>query len=187
MDRQSRPLTGEAQPQGRPMGAAFRAREFRRSASLTWEGEGFETDNLARQSAGMRRAATLPLGSTNVRRNDEDEIEEACRLLSPHPEEPRAARRLEGWRRSPLQPTLRDARRWRAPQGEAQGQTPVWRNEPENSFGETNPRPHFGETNPRYRTVSMAFRPPAIRANLGPNVEHNRTHSWPPTASTASP
>ncbi len=122
MDRQSRPLTGEAQPQGRPMGAAFRAREFRRSASLTWEGEGFETDNLARQSAGMRRAATLPLGSTNVRRNDEDEIEEACRLLSPHPEEPRAARRLEGWRRSPLQPTLRDAGRWRAPQGEVQGQ-----------------------------------------------------------------
>src|SRR5882724_11109403 len=64
MDRQSRPLTGEAMPQGRPTGAAFRAREFRRSATLTWRGEGFETDNLARQSAGMRRAATLPHGST---------------------------------------------------------------------------------------------------------------------------
>jgi hypothetical protein len=51
-------------PQGRPTGAAFRAREFRRSASLAWECEGFETDNLARQSAGMRRAATLPHGST---------------------------------------------------------------------------------------------------------------------------
>src|SRR5437868_2656910 len=36
MGRQSRPLTGEAMPQGRPMGAAFRAREFRRSASLFW-------------------------------------------------------------------------------------------------------------------------------------------------------
>ena len=48
-----------------PMGAAFRAREFRRSATLTWRGEGFETDNLARQSAGMRRAATLPHGSMN--------------------------------------------------------------------------------------------------------------------------
>src|SRR6476659_9385047 len=131
MGRQSRPLTGWVSPQCRPTVAAFRGCEFRRSASLTWEGEGFETDNLARQSAGMRRAATLPLGSTNVRRNDEDEIEEACRLLSPHPEEPRAARRLEGWRRSPLQPTLRDARRWRAPQGEVQGQTPVCRNEPE--------------------------------------------------------
>src|SRR5437773_10385790 len=29
-----------------PMGAAFRAREFRRSATLCWRGEGFETDNL---------------------------------------------------------------------------------------------------------------------------------------------
>ena len=126
-------------PQGRPTGAAIRAREFRRSASLFWECEGFETDNLARQSAGMRRAATLPLGSTNVRRNDENEIEEACRLLSPHPEEPRSARRLEGWRRSPLWPTLRDARHWRAPQGEAQGQTPVWRNEPEVEFWRNEP------------------------------------------------
>ena len=34
MGRQSRPQTGEAMPQGGPMGAAFRAREFRRSASL---------------------------------------------------------------------------------------------------------------------------------------------------------
>src|SRR5215216_725206 len=64
MGRQSRPQTGKAQPQGRPMGAAFRAREFRRSASLFWDCEGFETDNLARQPAGMRRAATLPHGST---------------------------------------------------------------------------------------------------------------------------
>ncbi len=38
----------------------FRAREFRSSASLFWDCEGFETDNLARQPAGMRRAATLP-------------------------------------------------------------------------------------------------------------------------------
>jgi hypothetical protein len=52
-------------PQGRPTGAAFRAREFRRSATLTWRGEGFETDNLERQPAGMRRAATLPVGSTH--------------------------------------------------------------------------------------------------------------------------
>src|SRR6266478_1804923 len=66
MGRQSRPLTGEAMPQGRPTGAAFRAREFRRSASLTWDCEGFETDNLARQPAGMRRAATLPHGSTTT-------------------------------------------------------------------------------------------------------------------------
>ena len=57
-------------PQGRPTGAAFRAREFRRSATLCWRGEGFETDNLARQSAGMRRAATMPLGSINVWRKE---------------------------------------------------------------------------------------------------------------------
>ena len=48
MDRQSRPLTGWVLPQGGPTGAAFRAREFRRSATLCWRGEGFETDNLAR-------------------------------------------------------------------------------------------------------------------------------------------
>src|SRR3954466_13386383 len=56
--------TGEAMPQGRPTGAAFRVCEFRRSASLTWECEGFETDNLARQPAGMRRAATLQHAAT---------------------------------------------------------------------------------------------------------------------------
>ena len=64
MGRQSRPLTGWVSPQGRPTVAAFRGCEFRRSATLTWRGEGFETDNLARQPAGMRRAATLPHGST---------------------------------------------------------------------------------------------------------------------------
>ena len=59
------------------MGAAFRAREFRRSASLFWDCAGFETDNLARQSAGMRRAATLPHGSAkHERRNDDAAIEE---------------------------------------------------------------------------------------------------------------
>ena len=51
------------------MGAAIRAREFRRSASLTWDCEGFETDNLARQPAGMRRAATMAHGLTE----DDDE------------------------------------------------------------------------------------------------------------------
>src|SRR6266700_949768 len=64
----SLPLEGQVRSQDGPTGATFRAREFRRSASLTWDCEGFETDNLARQPAGMRRAATLPLGSTNTRR-----------------------------------------------------------------------------------------------------------------------
>src|SRR5260221_11312719 len=81
MGRQSRPLMGQAMPQGWPTGAAIRACEFRRSASLFWECEGFETDNLARQSAGMRRAATLPLGSTHARRKDDVEI---CARLTLH-------------------------------------------------------------------------------------------------------
>src|ERR1700704_892415 len=59
----SLPLEGQVRSQDGPTGAAFRAREFRRSASLYWDCEGFETDNLARQPAGMRRAATLPYGS----------------------------------------------------------------------------------------------------------------------------
>src|SRR5262245_55790537 len=44
-----------------------------------------------------------------------------CRWSSPqpHPEEPRAARRLEGWAAPRLYPTLRDAVLRTAPQGEA--------------------------------------------------------------------
>src|SRR5204862_7077226 len=59
----SLPLEGQVRSQDGPTGAAFRAREFRRSASLFWDCEGFETDNLARQPAGMRRAAAFPHGS----------------------------------------------------------------------------------------------------------------------------
>ena len=44
----SLPLEGQVRSQDGPTGAAFRAREFRRSASLYWECEGFETDNLER-------------------------------------------------------------------------------------------------------------------------------------------
>ena len=87
---------GTGSPQGGPTGAAFRAREFRRSASLIWECEGFETDNLARQSAGMRRAATLPHGSTNVwRRNHDAEI---CAPNSP-PSCPALCRASTPWRK----------------------------------------------------------------------------------------
>src|SRR6476620_8859826 len=139
MGRPFPPAGGTGPIARRANGSAFRPATFGAPLPSFWECEGFETDNLARQSAGMRRAATLPHGSADARRNDEDEIYEACRLLSPHPEEPRSARRLEGWRRSPLWPTLRDARHWRAPQGEAQGQTPVWRNEPEVEFWRNEP------------------------------------------------
>src|SRR5882672_3389806 len=38
----SLPLEGQVRSQDGPTGAAFRAREFRRSASLYWECEGFE-------------------------------------------------------------------------------------------------------------------------------------------------
>ena len=44
----SLPLEGQVRSQDGPTGAAFRARDFRRSASLFWDCEGFETDNLAR-------------------------------------------------------------------------------------------------------------------------------------------
>jgi len=55
----------------------------RRSAPATfgaplpsfWECEGFETDNLARQSAGMRRAATMAHGSANGWRKDGGELQ----------------------------------------------------------------------------------------------------------------
>ena len=38
--------TGLVLPQGWPTVAAIRGCEFRRSATLCWRGEGFETDNL---------------------------------------------------------------------------------------------------------------------------------------------
>ena len=66
----SLPLEGQVRSQDGPTGAAFRAREFRRSASLFLGVRRVRTDNLARQSAGMRRAATMPLGSINVWRKE---------------------------------------------------------------------------------------------------------------------
>src|SRR5882672_4495244 len=68
----SLPLEGQVRSQDGPTGAAFRAREFRRSASLIIGSAKGSNNNLARQSAGMRRAATLPHGSNNGwRRNDD--------------------------------------------------------------------------------------------------------------------
>src|SRR5260221_12883133 len=59
----SLPLEGQVRSQDGPTGAAFRAREFRRSASLFIGSAKGSNDNLERQPAGMRRAATLPHGS----------------------------------------------------------------------------------------------------------------------------
>ena len=126
-------------PQGRPTGAAFRAREFRRSASLYWECEGFETDNLARQSAGMRRAATLPHGSTHTRRNDDAEISEPIAAQSCSRDcFASLAMTAEGVIEQQT-PSLRGAR-------SATKQSPppgwvaaFWRNEPEISFWRNEP------------------------------------------------
>src|ERR1043166_7096554 len=51
----SLPPEGRALPQGQPMGAAFRACEFRRSATLCMGCEGYETDNWDGEPTGMRR------------------------------------------------------------------------------------------------------------------------------------
>jgi hypothetical protein len=64
----SLPLEGQAMPQGRPMGAAFRAREFRRSATLFLRLRRVRNRQLERKPAGMCRAATLLHTTTNVRR-----------------------------------------------------------------------------------------------------------------------
>src|SRR5216110_1941628 len=67
----SLPLEGQVRSQDGPTGAAFRARDFRRSASLFIGTAKGSNDNLARQPAGMRRAATLPHGSTHGWRRNE--------------------------------------------------------------------------------------------------------------------
>src|SRR6266566_8199008 len=73
----SLPLEGQVRSQDGPTGAAFRAREFRRSASLFIGSAKGSNDNLGRQPAGMRRAATLPHGSnTHSKRKDDVEIAE---------------------------------------------------------------------------------------------------------------
>src|SRR5947208_12481618 len=64
----SLPLEGQVRSQDGPTGAAFRAREFRRSASLFIGRAKGSNDNLGRQPAGMRRAATLPHATTHARR-----------------------------------------------------------------------------------------------------------------------
>ena len=47
------------------------AREFRRSATLCWRMRRVRNRQFGRKPAGMRRAATLPHGSTQARRNDD--------------------------------------------------------------------------------------------------------------------
>ena len=114
-----------------------------------WECEGFETDNLARQSAGMRRAATLPHGSTNngertrCRNLRTDLLSTVMPALDAGIHEGREAGKP--YRCYALR-SIMDGRvkpgndeRW------------VLAKRTQGHFGETNPRTGFGETNPSAR------------------------------------
>ena len=68
--------TGWAKPQGWPTVAAFRGCEFRRSATLCWRGEGFETDNLDGSPPGCAARQRSRTGQTNLQRKDDVEIGE---------------------------------------------------------------------------------------------------------------
>src|SRR5437763_11651698 len=67
----SLPLEGQVRSQDGPTGAAFRAREFRRSATLCWRGEGFETDNLDGSPPGCAARQRSRTVQTNSRRKDD--------------------------------------------------------------------------------------------------------------------
>src|SRR5829696_7092035 len=66
----------------------------------------------------VRSLASVPSGLTRTRSSL---IETSYEPKTPHPEEPRRARRLEGWATARLVPTLQDAALQAAPQGEAVG------------------------------------------------------------------
>src|SRR3954451_6528967 len=70
MGRQFPPAGGTGPIVRRANGSAFRPANFGAPLPSFWECEGFETDNLTRQSAGMRRAATLPHAATMQGKDD---------------------------------------------------------------------------------------------------------------------
>src|ERR1044071_1290956 len=55
------------------MGAAFRACDFRRSATLCMGCEGYETDNWAREPGGMRRRQRWRMARSNAQRRRDEE------------------------------------------------------------------------------------------------------------------
>src|SRR6185369_12991056 len=71
----SLPLEGQAMPQGRPMGAAFRAREFRRSATLC-----IEVAKGSKPTIWTEARRDVPRGNApahhNTRRNDDAPLQE---------------------------------------------------------------------------------------------------------------
>ena len=67
MDRQFPPAGGTGLAARQANGSAFRPANFGAPLPSFWECEGFD-QNLERKPAGMRRAATLPHGSTHERR-----------------------------------------------------------------------------------------------------------------------
>ena len=110
-----------------------------------WECEGFETDNLERQPAGMRRAATLPHGSaTHGERNDAPIKEDNHRAAVPG----RSEGRHSGARRHSASKTRVNAL-MAAPRNDRRG---FFSNLPKAMT-------RFGETNPRCRTVSTGISP----------------------------
>src|SRR5882757_8473131 len=67
--------TGLVRPQGEPTVAAIRGCEFRRSATLCWRGEGFETDNLDGNPPGCAaRERSRTLKQMHEGGNDDVEV-----------------------------------------------------------------------------------------------------------------
>ena len=71
----SLPLEGPARPQGGPTGAAFRAREFRHSASLYWVAKGSKPTIWHDSPPGCAARQRSRTAQTNARRNHDAEIE----------------------------------------------------------------------------------------------------------------
>ena len=110
-----------------------------------WECEGFETDNLARQSAGMRRAATLPHGSTmHGERNNDAEI---CAPASP-PSCAGLTRASMRRRNDESLTLLLMARSWMAGSSPAMTNDGFWRNEPERPVLAERTRDQFWRNEP---------------------------------------
>src|SRR4029077_4350151 len=76
MGRQSRPLTGEAKPQGWPTGAAIRACEFRRSATLC-----IEVAKGSKPTIWTEASRDAPRGNAPARLSKCMEEEQRCQSL----------------------------------------------------------------------------------------------------------
>ena len=144
MDRQSRPLTGWAKSQGWPTVAAFRGCEFRRSATLTFEGRRVETDNWNGSPPGCAARAHSRMAQTHHRERvmlrllnqtsatacDARLLRGACHRAGQRPD-PLARNDADGWSSNHQRLSLRGAR-----SATKQSLSLGW----SSRFGETNPR-----------------------------------------------